>query len=271
MFIKTYQINFSMTLKICTAILCTAAALHANVLSASVADPVSNLLDEAAEYHKMGQEEKALNLYLEVLEKAPRNYEALWNTSLLYTRKGQRQSNFTDEVRYYEKAREFARTCLRYHTDKPRSHYVYGIATAALVDDMPNSSERFRLIGEIKEYADRAVTMDPGYAPAWHLLGVWHSNLANVSQAERFAARLIYGRLPDGASKQKAEEYLNRAIRMEPDEILFYLDLGQHHQEFGEYSKAIPMFEKSLNLPAISENDRHYQQEARDRLRQVGR
>ncbi len=245
--------------------------LHGQEVSANTFDPVNSLLIEAEEFHNSGQEEKALNLYLEVLEKAPRNYDALWNASLLYTRKGQRQSNFSDEVRYYEKAREIARTCLRHHPDKPRSHYVYGIATAALVDDMPNSSERFRLIGEIKEHADRAVTMDPGYAPAWHLLGVWHSNLANVSQAERFAARMIYGRLPDGASKQKAEEYLKRAIRMEPDEILFYLDLGQHYQEYREYSKAIPMLEKAISLPAISENDRHYQQEARDRLRQMGR
>ena len=251
---------FSLILFLCWLILPT------GVFGGENADPVHELLMEAAELYEKGDEEKALRLYSEILQKAPRNYEALWNSSLLHTRKGQRQQNFEDEVFYYKKAREIARTCLRYHPDKPRSHYVYGIATAALVDDMPNSSERFKLIWEIKEFADRAVQMDPEYAPAWHLLGVWHSNLSNVSTAERLAARFLYGRLPEGASKDKAEEYLQRAIRMEPDEILFQLDLGQHHQEFGERSKSIPIFERVLAMNPKSENDNHYQQEARERL-----
>ena len=240
--------------------------LPAELIGGESADPIHEMLSEAATLYENGNEEKALRLYSDILQRAPRNYEALWNSSLLTTRKGQRQQNSTDEVFYYEKAREIARTCMRYHPNKPRSYYVYGIATAALVDDMPNSSERFKLIWKIKEYADKAVEMDPDYAPAWHLLGVWHSKLSKISTAERFAARLLYGRLPDGASKEKAEEYLLRSIRMEPDEILFQLDLGQHHQEFGEHSKAVPILEQVLAMNPKSENDHHYQREARERL-----
>jgi tetratricopeptide (TPR) repeat protein len=234
-----------------------------------VMQPVNILLNEAAAYYENGEEEKAFRAYYKTLEQHPVNYEALWNLSLLYTKKGHYQEQDSQRTYYLNKARDIAILSLEVHPDRPRSHYVYGISTATLVDKMPNSAERIQLLWDIKKHADIAAELDPSYAPVWHLLGVWHSKLGNISRAERFAARMLYGKLPEGASLQKAEEYLKKAIRLEPREILFQVDLAQHYQETGQSSRAVPFLENALAMQVVSESDRHYQQDARQRLSDI--
>jgi tetratricopeptide (TPR) repeat protein len=234
-----------------------------------VNDPVASLLNEAKIHFERGDEDKAHEIYLSILEKEPDNYEALWNTSFIYTRKARRQIVYTSQEAIYRTALAYARLCLEKHPDKPRSHYVVGLASAGLADDMPNSSERFKLIWDMKEYAYRAVEMDPEFAPAWHLVGIWHSKLANISRTERLAARIIYGSLPDGASNKKAEEYLNRAINMDQNVILFKLDLAQQYQETGQIKKAIQVLETILEMQPVSLNDVYDYKEARERYEQL--
>ena len=231
--------------------------------------PVPSLLNEAKQHFNLGDEEKALEIYLHVLSREPGNYEALWNTSFLYTRKARRQVVYSVQEELYRTAREYARLSVEIHPQKPRSHYAFGLASAGLADDMPNSSERIGLIWDMKEYAERALRMDPNYAPAWHLMGMWHSKLANVSRTERLAARVLYGALPDGASNEKAEEFLLRAIAMDPGVIIFKLGLAQHYQETGQRRNALPVLRSILNMQPVSQNDHMDMQEARERYAQL--
>lgn len=234
-------------------------------------DEISNSdrIKQAQEYFDAGEEEKALDLYLTILNSNPNHYTALWKTSLIYTRKARRQTTYEAQYAIYNTAKAYASKSLNVHPNRPRSHYVYALASAGLADDMPNSSERVRLIWDMKEYGERALQMDPDYAPAWHLMGVWHSKVGSVSRAERVAARVVYGTLPDGASHSKAEEFLKRAIRMDPGVILFHLDLAQHYQETGQRRKAIPVLEQVLTMQPVSQNDKLDLEEARERLRQL--
>ncbi|TVR28592.1 MAG: hypothetical protein EA390_11615 [Balneolaceae bacterium] len=240
-----------------------------SILDLDVNDPVASLLNEAENHFERGDEEKALEIYLSILDKEPHNYEALWNTSFIYTRKARRQIVYASQEAIYRTALDFARLCLERHPDKPRSHYVVALASAGLADDLPNSSERIKLIWDMKEYAYRAVEMDPNYAPAWHLAGIWHSKLANISRTERLAARMIYGSLPDGATNKKAEEYLNRAISMDQNVILFKLDLAQHYQETGQNKRALQILETILDMQPVSMNDYYDLKEARERYEQL--
>jgi tetratricopeptide (TPR) repeat protein len=235
------------------------------ILKPEVSDSVQSLLIDAKHYFQSGEEEKSLSVYLAVLEKEPENYEALWNTSFIYTRIGRRQADFSSMEPYYRAALDIAAFCLEKHPDKPRSHYVFAVASAGLADEMPNSSERVELVWNMKEHSYRASELDPDYAPAWHLKGLWHSKIANISRTQRLAARFIYGSLPDGASNNKAEEYLKRAVSMDPDVILFKLDLAQHYQETGQSKKALPVLESILNMQPVSLNDHVDFNEAQER------
>lgn len=233
-----------------------------------VKDSVDIKLDKAQDYFDSGNENAALQIYLSVLKDEPSHYKALWNTSLLYTRKGRRQSTYEAQSQFYRIAREFAQLSIDKHPEKPRSHYVYGVASLGLADDMPNSSERIQLIWNVKEHGEKALQMDPGYAPAWHLMGVWHSNIANIGRGQRLGARILYGSLPDG-SNEKAEQYLKKAVELDPSVILFKLDLAQHYHENNQGEKAIPILESILEMQAISENDHIDMKEAEQRYDQL--
>ena len=232
---------------------------------AAETDSIRYLLNDANQYIQNGEDEKALNVYMGILSKEPENYEALWNSSLIYSKKGRMQADFSSMEPYFRTALEIAGFCLEKHPDKSRSHYVFALASAGLADEMPNSTERIQLIWNMKEHSYRAARLDPDYAPAWHLKGVWHSKIANISRAERFAARFVYGALPEGASNSKAEEYLKRAITMSPDTILFQLDLAQHYQESGQSKKAYPVLQSILTMEPVSQNDYFDLDEARER------
>ena len=244
-------------------------SLRAEQLPAAKNDTVEATLEKARQYFDDGKEEVSLKLYLSLLKDHPENYDALWNTSFLYTRKGRQQSTYKKQMVFYEIAREFARLTLDAHPEKPRSYYVYAVASAGLADDMPNSSERIQLIRNIKEYGEKALQMDPAYAPAWHLIGIWHSNIANISRTERLAARVIYGAIPDGATNAKAEHYLKKAIELDPSIIIFKLDLAQHYQENRQKNKAIPILETILAMQADSRYDQLNMAEARERYNQL--
>lgn len=232
-------------------------------------DSTDVILEKAKKQFNAGNESDALMLYLSVLNVEPANYEALWNTSFIYTRKGRQQTTYENQKAYYEMARNYAQLSLDSHINKPRSHYVFAVSTLGLADDMPNSSERIELLHIIKEYGEKAILMDPGYAPSWHLMGLWHSNIANISRRNRFAAKLLYGSLPDGATNEKAVHSFKTAIKLDPSVIIFKLDLAQHYQEQGENKKATPLLESIFTIEALSSYDQINMKEARERYNQL--
>jgi tetratricopeptide (TPR) repeat protein len=239
------------------------------VMTAQPAESTEILLMRASESYEKGDEVQAMRIYQNILQREPGNYDALWNASLLYTRRGHYQPTEMQKRNYFTRARELGVLCLEIYPEKPRCHYVYGISTATLVDIMPNSAERIQLIWDIRKHAERAAELDPNYAPVWHLLGIWNSKLANTSRAERVGARMLYGRLPEDASHAKAEEYLKKAIRLEPNEILFHVDLAQHYIASGQQAKAKPILERVLAMNMVSDSDRFYMIEARQNLNEL--
>jgi tetratricopeptide (TPR) repeat protein len=125
--------------------------------------------------------------------------------------------------------------------------------------DMVGVNRRIELGHEIEGYVARALELMPEHAPSWHLYGVWQSEVANVSRAERIAARFLSGGLPDG-SDEKAEEYLEKAMELDPESIIIRLDLARHYIRSGQDEKAIAALEELLALdlqPQVRDDPDH--------------
>lgn len=237
------------------------------VLNAQSSDNIKEKLERAEKKFQNGDEEKSLNLYLEVLDSEAENYKALWNSSLIYARMGFRMENESDQKEYFNKALEKAEKVMEYHDDKGHSYYVYAVAIGRMTDLM-GSRDRVRAAHDIEKALEKAVELIPDYATVWHLYGVWHSDVANVSRAERVAARLISGGVPD-ASNEKAEKYLIKAIEMDEESILFKLDLARHYLEIGEDEKAKPVLEEIIEMEAKTKNDPNKLEEAKELLKEI--
>lgn len=232
--------------------------LPAEIFSQYLSDSGSTgeLLRKASGQFEEMNEKEALETYMEVLEKDPENYKALWNASLLHSTIGHRLENENQKEEFYEKAAVMAEKAVELYPDKVHPYYVLSVAKGRMAD-LVGARSRIQLSHVIEENIKKALEMDSSHAPSWHLYGVWQSEVANLSRGERFAARFISGGLPR-ASNEEAEECLKKAMELNPQSIIIHYDLAHHYLRSGQDERAIPVLEKLLTLePTIKDNERH--------------
>ncbi|TVQ04668.1 MAG: hypothetical protein EA359_05700 [Balneolaceae bacterium] len=236
----------------------------------AIASDIHNLLKKAAEQMEQMDEEGALETYLKILELDPQQYDALWNSSLLYATIGFRFDDNNRKKVHFERAVEMAEKSVENHPDKVHPYYVMAVAKGRMTN-VVGTRTRIRLAYVVEENVKKALEIMPDHAPSWHLYGVWHSEVANVGRAERLAARFISRGLPDG-SVRKAEEYLLKAKELDPESILIRLDLARHYHQNGQRQKAIDELKEllSFGLKPQTKDDPDHLEDARELLNRLG-
>ena len=224
---------------------------------------IEEQLETAYELHMSGNEQASLNIYTDVLSKDDDNLEALWNASILHSKKGYRATSDEIAESEYEKALNLAKRAVELYPESGHAYYslAVGIGRMSLLEGPAN---KVRASRDIKENIEKAIERVPNFAPVWHLYGVWHSDIANLSGTIKAAATL-FGGIPD-ASNEKAEEYLSKAITLDSDNILFRLDFAKHYRKVGQPEKARELLEAILATEPQMKDDPTYIQEAEEML-----
>ena len=230
---------------------------------------IDSLQTKAEENFDKGDEKKSLDLYMEILDLESNHFDALWNASLINSRLGYQLGDDEEEkqLEYYKEALDLADRAKEYHDDKGHSYYVKAVALGRW-SELQDTDTRIETSHEIKENIKKAADLIPDYAPVWHLFGVFHSDVANISSAEQFAASLISEGVPDGSS-EKAEEYLKKAIEMMPESILFRLDLAKHYLKVDEDEKAKEVLEEITEMDVELPNEDQLKEEAEQLLEEL--
>lgn len=250
-------------------ILFVAGTIDAGVAqSSNTADEsISEQLDTAKELHMSGEEQQSLVIYKNVLKEDADNIEALWNASILHAKIGRRQESENDMRDHYEKARELAERAVENHPDNGHAYYARAVAIGRMTMLMKRR-DKIDASRKVKESIEKASELIPDFAPVWHMYGVWHSDVANMSGIAKFTAGLFSGGIPD-ASNEKAEEYLEKAISMDKDNILFHIDLAKHYLEVDSESQARPLLEEIVNMEPQMKDDPRYIEEAEQLLNKI--
>lgn len=225
---------------------------------------IESMLEKADELHMTGEEQQSLDLYKEILEDDTDNITALWNASVLHAKIGYRQESDEEMRPHFETAVDLAERAVENHPDNGYAYYAMAVATGRMTEVM-GPADRIRASRKVKENVEKAAELIPDFAPVWHLYGVWHSDVANMSTAVKAAAGLFTGGIPD-ASNEKAEEYLKKAISMDGDNILFHLDLAKHYLKIDQPEEARPVLEDIQTLEPQMKDDPAYIDEAEDML-----
>ena len=223
---------------------------------------IDSLQTKAEEKFNEGDEKESLDLYLKILENDSTHYDALWNASLINSRLGYQLGDDKEEkqLEYYNEALDLADRAIEHHGDKGHSYYVKAVALGRW-SELQDTDTRIKTSHDIKENVEKAADMIPDYAPVWHLYGVFHSDVANISGAEKFAANLISEGVPDG-SNEKAEEYIKKAIEMMPESILFRLDLAKHYLKVDDEESAREVLEEITGMEVTLPNEGQLKEEA---------
>lgn len=236
--------------------------------SGSYSASINSQLETAEELHMSGEEQKSLDIYKDVLSRDSDNLDALWNAAVLHAKIGHRQDSERLMKRHYGKAEDLADRAVENHPDNGYAHYAKAVVVGRMTEVM-RSGDKIDASRKLKQNIERASELIPDFAPVWHLYGVWHSDVANTSGAVKAAAGLFSSGIPD-ASNQKAEEYLNKAISMDEDNILFHLDLAKHYMKIDRREKARPLLKEILSIDPQMKDDPRYIKEAEQLLEDIG-
>lgn len=146
-----------------------------------------------------------------------------------------------------DKSLEYARLAVEKAQDNGKAHRTLAIAYGRVAQLLDHRT-RIRYATLIRDHAQKALALNPDDALTCHLLGVWNYEMARISPMMRMMATTLYGPLPKG-SNQEAIKYLERAVRLDPENLESRFALGQAYLAGGESKKARAAFEEVLKLP----------------------
>jgi tetratricopeptide (TPR) repeat protein len=121
----------------------------------------------------------------------------------------------------------------------------------------------------IKAAVDRTLQLDPTNDTAWHILGRWNRVLANISVVKRVLAKTFYGDLPV-TTNEEAERCLLKAIAINPNRLIHYIELGRIYAEMGRKEQARKYILKGLSMPDKEKDDPEMKEIGRETLRKLG-
>ena len=130
------------------------------------------------------------------------------------------------------------------------------------------SKEKVAASRDIKKYVDQAIKLDAGNEQAWNVLGKWHFAVSNLNFAEKSAANMIFGGLPDG-DIETAIQCFEKSQKLNPNYVLNYLDLAKAYNQIGQKEKAKNMITTGLKQPNHYQDDALFKQEMQDLMKKL--
>ena len=209
------------------------------------------------------EQQEALDAYNQILEDDPKSFSALWRSSLLYSRLGNEFDEKDQQKEYYNTAKERAERALEIDPVHTQSNFVMAVAMGRMAL-IVGAKERVAASRDIKKYAERSLEADSSNAGAWHVLGRWNYEISDLNFAERLAANVLFGGIPEGASNEKAAEHIEKAIELNPDMLLYYYDLAKAYDELGQEEQAVATCREALDMPSNAPEDDDTKEDCRE-------
>lgn len=232
--------------------------------------------DSVAKYMALGDaladkwdHKEAAIAYSKVVKFDPENYEALWKLGDEYTELSDKlpDKDKSQKESYFEQARKHCERAIEVNPDGWEGHFRLSVALGRLAL-FRGGKEKIRLSKKVKAEADTAVALNPEADLAYHVLGRWHQNLANLSSVLKFFAKVLYGGVPPGTNEE-AVAMFKKAIEIDPEHIEHYLELARTYKFMGQKELMREPLEKVLELPAVEEDDPEFKKEAEEMLKKL--
>lgn len=217
------------------------------------AQSVNEMVEEAKQLEKQMKEEEALQKDKEILKIQPTQLDALNQASQLSARVGNRQKDKSDKINYFNQAKSYAQEALKVNPNSAESNLSMAIAMGRMAL-ISGAKDKVAASKDVKKYAELAIKLNPNMAQAYHVLGKWNFEVANLNAFERGAAKMLFGGLPDGSLQNAIANY-EKARQLDPGFLLNYYELARAYKENDEQDKAIEVLKKALTLRNVTQDD----------------
>jgi tetratricopeptide (TPR) repeat protein len=230
-----------------------AAVLFLLIGGALHAQSVDEMVDQAKQLEKQMKEADALARYKEILKVQPEQLAALVEASELSSREGNRRKEKEEKARYFGEAKSYAEEALKLAPNDPGANYAMSVAMGRMAL-ISGAKEKVAASRDVKRYAELAIKFNPNHAHAYHVLGKWNYEVANLSFLEKNAAKALFGGMPDGSLQQAIDNY-EKCRRLDPSFILNYYELARAYKKNDQETQAMEVLKKAVSLRNIYQDD----------------
>lgn len=233
----------------------------------------SQLLQMADALYADFKPKEALKVFLKILDIDPQNHEALSKTARVYIDFGdtipESTPDFSDKrLEQYLISEQYARKSVKANPAGTWGHFFVA-ASLGKISMESSVSKQIDLAHEIRTEADKAIALDPQNGFAYHILGIWNRRLAEIGLMSRFLAQTILWRSIPKGSFEKSEEYLKKALSINPDVINHHLELAKTYVATGKWNLARRHLRSIEELPIHYSDDQNHKGKARRLLQEI--
>jgi pentatricopeptide repeat protein len=167
----------------------------------------------------------------EVLEEESGNEEAMWQLARLYYVFGDETTDKNQKIEYYEKGQKIAEDLIKLNDDNPEGHFWLGV-NLGRIGQVRGVMKSLSLVPTIRKEFEKALELDPEHTGAMDGLAVLYYELPSLF----------------GGNLNKSLEYLNKAIAIDSNYAIIYVDLAKVYMKRKEYDKAEDYLNKMLEM-----------------------
>ena len=229
----------------------TIAALAACTWSAAA--PADDLLLQARAHDAQLEAREALAAYLEVEKQQPDNADVCVGIARQYRHLMVDASSPVEKLKLGNLAVAYGRKAAKLAPSNSDAQLSCAISYGKMVPLLGNK-EQVAVSHLVKQGAERAIKLNGRNDLAWHILGRWHRNVANVSSVKRALSSVIYDKLPD-ATNEEAVRCLETAVRINPKRLMHHIELGRAYAQMGREADARRTLQTGLSMPVVEKDD----------------
>jgi tetratricopeptide (TPR) repeat protein len=213
-------------------------------------------------------EKEALRCYLSADKLEPNNPKLLVSIARQYRHLMSDTSSKEEKLRLGYTSLAFAQRAAALAPHNPEAQLSPAISYGKMLPYM-GSKEQVDASPRIKDAVDRTLQLDPTNDTAWHILGRWNRVLANINVVKRVLAGALYGSLPV-TTNEAAEHDLLKAISINPNRLIHYIELGRIYAQMGRKEEARRNILKGLSMPNQEKDDPEMKEIGRETLKKLG-
>jgi tetratricopeptide (TPR) repeat protein len=232
----------------------------------AAAENAEDLIAKGDVYYARLQASESLKYYLPAEKLDPSNVRLLVRISREY-RHLMSDASSDDKNKLGRVALGYAKRAVALNPNDSEAQLALAISCGKM-EPFATNREKFDSVSTIKNAADKVIRLDPSNDLAWHILGLWHENLAEVNGVQRALAQVAFGKLPDSTYEQAAQCF-QKAITLDPNRLMHYIELGRLYAKMGKNDEARHLISTGLGMQNTEKDDPETKRQGRELLAQL--
>ncbi len=228
------------------------------------AGPADELVKKGDDFDLKLQASEALDFYLAAEKLEPKSASLLLRIARQYRHLMSDATTRQEKLRLGGIGLDYALRAVALAPNDSEAQLSPAISYGKMVP-LQGLKEQIESARRIKKAVDKAIELNPHNDLAWNVLGRWNKVLADVNGLKRAVGSLLYGELPTG-SNAEAVLCFQKAIEINPNRLMHYIELGQTYAQMGKAVDARQLIAKGLAMPDVEKDDPEIKRRGRETL-----